>query len=129
MLVGNKLDPPPSGWSLMNEIPETEILLQMWNAEADKHIYQLPIIDSLQDLSTKWSPLSNDLHTDAEFDKQLTGVEREYEQLARDNNNNPRVKWDPSGDWSGKVVQSGTGVVGLGADGNTIILGFTNLNN
>lgn len=129
VLQGVPLHNLPEGVQLVTNIPESEQLLHILSSDPNKHIYTLPNIESLQRLYHKWKPLHNGLHTNPNFEEDLTRMEKDYVTLIK--SGNPGVEWDTTGEWSGGIVERGVGVVGGDGTGglipqNTIILGFTN---
>ena len=129
VVSGISLSILPKGVEKVRSLPDSEQLLHLLSSDPNKHIYTLPIVQSLDRLYQKWKPLHNGLHTNPGFEEELTEMEKEYLSMIK--SSNPGVKWDTSGEWSGGIVERGVGVVGGDDTGglipqNTIILGFTN---
>ena len=132
VVVGASLSHVPRGVKALDiaDVRDFTFLHQLFR-EKDKHIYKLPLTAPARRLIKNWQPLRNDLHTNIQFERELTSLETAYRELLRRGNSG--IQWDVSGDWSSvgglKAVEQGVGVVGGPHEGfpsDTIVLGFTN---
>merc|ERR1711964_170945 len=90
------------------------------------NVRQLPVTEAAKALYTKYSTQwNNELHEMAQFEKELTTVEEEYDAML--NAHDSRLRWDPSGRWGENIgVWRGAGTVGIvRAGAHTLLLGYT----